>query len=350
MFHVKDAEFNPTARQGVYGGYQSWVDRAGRFRSLGDGQVDFNGDILEDAAIRFPGLGCARMGMLPETSAGRRARRGAVHQTAHHPGDRAGVRRFRRLRRRREANRRMLGIDCETLMTTRRLRWGLVGGGQGAFIGAVHRIAARLDDRYELVAGALSSTPSVRARPRRELASAAGAQLSQTSARWPQGSRTQGRHRGGSHRHAQRRACERATTFLEAGIHVICDKPLAIDACRGADDSSSACANRIACSCVTYKYTGYPLVRQAREMVAAGEIGAVQHRAGRVSARLARRAARGQRQQAGAWRTDPARSGPGGCLGDIGTHAFHLAGFVTGLMRPKSQRELEYLRAGAAAR
>ena len=73
-FHVKDAEFNPTGRQGVYGGFQSWVNRAGRFRSLGDGQVDFGGIFSKLAAVRLRRLGGARMGMLPQASRGRRAR------------------------------------------------------------------------------------------------------------------------------------------------------------------------------------------------------------------------------------------------------------------------------------
>ena len=80
-FHVKDAEFNPTGRQGVYSGYQGWVNRAGRFRSLGDGQVDFGGIFSKLAAVRLRQLGGARMGMLPEASGGRRGRRRAVHRS-----------------------------------------------------------------------------------------------------------------------------------------------------------------------------------------------------------------------------------------------------------------------------
>ena len=110
-FHVKDAEFNPTGRQGVYSGYQGWVNRAGRFRSLGDGQVDFGGIFSKLAAVRLRQLGGARMGMLPEASRGRRRRRRAVHRRPHHPGHREGVRRFRRRHDRQEADASaMLGI------------------------------------------------------------------------------------------------------------------------------------------------------------------------------------------------------------------------------------------------
>ncbi len=102
-FHVKDAEFNPTGRQGVYSGYQSWTNRAGRFRSLGDGQVDFSGIFSKLDAIRLRQLGGAGMGMLPEAS-GRRRRRGrALHPASHHPRHRKGLRRFRRRQARRSA-------------------------------------------------------------------------------------------------------------------------------------------------------------------------------------------------------------------------------------------------------
>ena len=100
MFHVKDAEFSPSGRKGVYGGFQSWVNRAGRFRSLGDGQVDFAVDLLEADAIRLRRLGGAGMGMLHQGQRAGRGRGRAVHRAAHHPDRRARLRRFRRERRR----------------------------------------------------------------------------------------------------------------------------------------------------------------------------------------------------------------------------------------------------------
>ena len=95
MFHVKDAEFNPTGKQGVYSGFQPWVNRAGRFRSTGDGQVDFPAIFSKLARLRLRGLGCARMGMRDQASRAGRGRRRAVHRQLHHPRDRAGIRRLR---------------------------------------------------------------------------------------------------------------------------------------------------------------------------------------------------------------------------------------------------------------
>lgn len=212
----------------------------------------------------------------------------------------------------------------------RRLRLGMVGGGQGAFIGAVHRIAARLDDRYELVAGCLASDPA------RAHASAADLHIApqRSYASFTDMAAAEAARPDGidvvsivtpNHMHAGP-----AIAFLEAGIHVICDKPLT---------STMADAELLAATVaasgrvfgLTHNYTGYPLVRQAREMVAAGELGEirvvqVEYPQDWLTTRLE---ATGQKQAA--WRTDPARSGAAGCVGDIGTHAFNLAEFVTGL-------------------
>ena len=97
-FHVKDAEFRPSGRSGVYGGYQDWIDRPGRFRSLGDGQIDFRTIFSKLAQYDYSGLGGARMGMLSEASRGWRARGRRVHRRPHHPRDRSGVRRLCRRR------------------------------------------------------------------------------------------------------------------------------------------------------------------------------------------------------------------------------------------------------------
>jgi len=121
-----------------------------------------------------------------------------------------------------------------------------------------------------------------------------------------------------------------ARTFLQAGIHVICDKPL-VHRSREARQLQKLAADKGLLFAVTYNYTGYPMVRQAREMVAAGELGdirvvQVEYPQDWLTEKLEDT---GQKQAA--WRTDPARSGAGGCVGDIGTHAYHLASFVTGL-------------------
>jgi len=212
----------------------------------------------------------------------------------------------------------------------RRLRLGMIGGGRGAFIGAVHRMAARLDDRYELVAGALSADP--------DRARASGADLRLDPARtYPDFAALIAGERARPDRvdvvaivppnhlhHPAARAC------LDAGFHVICDKPLTTTVA-DAEDLCAAAGRNGRILAVTYNYSGYPLVRAARDLIAAGELGRIH----RVNVEYLQDwllnpvEADGNKQAA--WRTDPAQSGAAGCLGDIGTHAFHLAEFVTGL-------------------
>lgn len=212
----------------------------------------------------------------------------------------------------------------------RRLRLGMVGGGRDAFIGAVHRIAARLDDRWELVAGALASDPDrarasaadLRLAPDRGYDSFAA--MAQAEAARDDGIDAVAIVTPNNIHHPAARA------FLEAGIHVICDKPLTATLAE-AEDLAARAAERGLIFGVTYNYTGYPLVRQAREMVAGGLLGGirvvqVEYPQDWLSTPLE---ASGNKQAA--WRTDPARSGPAGCLGDIGSHAANLAGFVSGL-------------------
>ena len=216
---------------------------------------------------------------------------------------------------------------------TRKLRLGMVGGGQGAFIGAVHRIAARLDDRYELVAGALSSDAE------RAKASAEEVGIARSYANWRDMAQAEAARDDGidvvaivtpNHLHVPV-----ATAFLEAGIHVICDKPLAISLAEG-EALAKLAREKQRLFALTHTYSGYPMVRHARELVEAGEVGEV--RVVQVEYAqdwLAEPVERsGTNKQAG-WRTDPAQSGPAGCLGDIGTHAYHLAAYVTGIT-PKS--------------
>lgn len=212
----------------------------------------------------------------------------------------------------------------------RRLRLGMVGGGQGAFIGAVHRMAARLDDRYELVAGALSSDPA-RARESAQAlhiapdrAYADFAEMAEREAARPDGIDVVAVVTP-NHMHAAP-----ARAFAERGIHVVCDKPLA-HRLEDALEVEAVVRRAGIVFGLTHNYTGYPMVRQAREMVAAGEIGAVrvvqaEYPQDWLSTRLEET---GSKQAA--WRTDPARAGAAGCVGDIGTHAFNLAEFVSGL-------------------
>ena len=206
----------------------------------------------------------------------------------------------------------------------------MVGGGAGAFIGAVHRIASRLDDRYELVAGAFSGDPSRAG----ENAAALGVDPARSYAMWDAMAEAEATRPDGveavavvtpNHLHAAP-----ARAFLARGVHVICDKPMT-HALADALALAEAARASPALFALTHTYAGYPLVRQARAMVAAGQIGAVrvvqvEYPQDWLTTPLE---ATGQKQAA--WRTDPAQSGPAGAVGDIGTHAFHLAEFVSGL-------------------
>jgi predicted dehydrogenase len=227
----------------------------------------------------------------------------------------------------------------------RRLRLGMVGGGQGAFIGAVHRMAARLDDRWELVAGALSADPG-RARD-----SAAALRIAPDRAFADFGAMARAEARRAdcidavaivTPNHVHHPA---AAAFLDAGIHVICDKPLATTLAEARDLADRR--ERSGCLfALTHNYTGYPMVRQAREMVAVGALGTIRLVQVEYAQDWLATALEATGNKQAEWRTDPARSGPAGCLGDIGTHAFELAEFVTGLACTELAAELSTFVAG----
>ncbi len=214
--------------------------------------------------------------------------------------------------------------------SNRRLRLGMVGGGPGAFIGAVHRIAARLDDHFELVAAALSSNPERSRAAALELHIAPERAYGSFSEMAAVEAKRLDRIDAVSIVTPNHVHFAPAKAFLEAGIHVICDKPLTTTV-----EDALALVEIVRRSGLifglTHNYTGYPLVRQAREMIAAGELGRIRV----VQVEYAQDwlttpvEATGQKQAV--WRTDPAQSGPAGSLGDIGTHAYNLASFVTGL-------------------
>lgn len=211
-----------------------------------------------------------------------------------------------------------------------RLTYAMIGGGIGAFIGEVHRRAVSLDDRATLVAGALSSTP--------EKSKQSAEQLGLDPDR-----------RYGSYQELFERESERedrvdfvsivtpndthypiAKMALEHGFHVVLDKPATHTSKQAAELAQLAESKGLVC-CVTYNYTGYPMVRQARAMIEAGTLGAIrkvfaEYHQGWLANDLE---ASGQKQAA--WRVDPKRAGLGGALGDIGTHAENLVAFVTGL-------------------
>ncbi len=227
----------------------------------------------------------------------------------------------------------------------RRIRLGMVGGGQGAFIGGVHRIAARIDDRYELVAGALSSDP--------HRASASAAELHIEPQRSYSDFRLMAQAEAArqdgidvvsivtpNHLHAGI-----ATTFLDAGIHVVCDKPLTTTLA-----DAMALVQRVRQSkclfALTHNYSGYPMVRQAREMVAAGELGEIRVLQAEYPQDWLSTSLESTGQKQASWRVDPAQAGAGGSLGDIGSHAEHLARFISGLELSEVSADLSTFVAG----
>jgi predicted dehydrogenase len=212
---------------------------------------------------------------------------------------------------------------------SRRIRLGMVGGGQGAFIGAVHRIAARLDDRYELVAGALSSDPA------RANASAVmlGIEADRSYASFEDMAVAEAARADGieavaivtpNHLHFAP-----SKLFLEKGVHVICDKPVTatIEEAKKLAEIVKASDNLFI---LTHNYTGYAMLRQMREMIANGAIGKLRHVQAEYAQDWLTEAVETTGVKGAEWRTDPSRSGAGGAIGDIGTHAFNAAAFVTG--------------------
>src|SRR5947207_2347813 len=229
----------------------------------------------------------------------------------------------------------------------RKLRMGLVGGGQGAFIGRVHATAAVLDNRAALVAGALSSDPAKAKasapdydiKPERaygsyqemiaaELKLPAGERIDFAAVATP------------NHTHY-----EIAKAFAEAGFNVMCDKPLTFDLAQ-AEDLAKVVQKTGVVFGVTHNYTGYPLVRQARDMVLSGELGEINAvRAFYIQGWLRTKLESSGQKQAD-WRTDPRRSGAAGCFGDIGTHAYNLGRYVTGLLPEQISCQLKTFEGG----
>ena len=215
----------------------------------------------------------------------------------------------------------------------RKLRMGLVGGGIGSFIGKVHSIAACLDNRAEVVAGAFSSDPE------RSKASAADydvsadraygsyAEMFEKEKALPEGERIDFVSvTTPNHTHF-----EIAKAAVEAGFNVVCDKPMTFDLAQ-AEELAKVVDGSDVVFALTHNYTGYPLVRQAREMILSGELGEIQAvRATYIQGWLRTRLESEDQKQA-AWRTDPKKSGAAGCFGDIATHAYNLGRYMTGLL------------------
>ncbi|MEZ6092465.1 MAG: Gfo/Idh/MocA family oxidoreductase [Pirellulaceae bacterium] len=215
----------------------------------------------------------------------------------------------------------------------RKLRMGLVGGGQGSFIGRVHSIAACLDNRAVVVAGALSSNPE------RAKASAPDYDIVESRAYGSYEEMIDAESKlpddqridfvsvtTPNHTHF-----EIAKAAVDAGFNVMCDKPMTFDLAQ-AEELAKAVEQSDVVFALTHNYTGYPLVRQARQMIAAGELGEIQAiRATYIQGWLRTRLEESDQKQA-AWRTDPSKSGAAGCFGDIATHAYNLGRYMTGLL------------------
>lgn len=233
-------------------------------------------------------------------------------------------------------------VQGRAVETGRRIRLGMVGGGKDAFIGDVHRIASRIDDKFDLVAGALSSTPE----KAQESGEALGLEriyndfkeMAQAEAARPDGIEAVSIV---TPNHVHFAA---AKAFLDAGIHVICDKPLTSTL----EDAKKLVATAEASDALfilTHNYTGYPMTRQARDMVASGALGNI--RVVQVEYAQDWLTVEQDFKQA-EWRTDPKRSGAGGSTGDIGTHAYNLACFVSGLEAESLAADLQAFVPGRA--
>ena len=211
-----------------------------------------------------------------------------------------------------------------------KIKLGMVGGGKDAFIGSIHRMAARLDDRYDLVAGALSSSP-IKAS---ESAAEIGIDKKRSYTSYQEMAKKEGKLVDGidvvaivtpNHLHA-----DVAKVFLKAGIHIICDKPLTAKL-SDAEELAALVKESGLVFAITYNYSGYPMVRQAKEMIAKGEIGTVRMVQSEYAQDWLATNIEQNGQKQATWRTDPNQAGAGGAIGDIGTHAYQLAEFITGL-------------------
>lgn len=223
---------------------------------------------------------------------------------------------------------------------TGRIRLGMVGGGQGAFIGAVHRLAARMDDQYEFVAGALSADA--------KKAKASGADLGLAPDRiytdYKAMAKAEAKRADGieavsivtpNHVHVPA-----ALAFIEAGIHVICDKPLSLNLKEAKQLEKALAKHPDVIFALTHNYSGYPMIRHAKAMVKAGELGEIRLVQGEYPQDWLTTALEKTGQKQAEWRTDPKRSGAGGCVGDIGTHTYQLMCDVSGLAASELSADL----------
>jgi len=213
----------------------------------------------------------------------------------------------------------------------KKLRLGMIGGGQGAFIGAVHRLSARMDDKYEFLAGCLSSTPEKAELSAKEL----GLDLTRSYPDYKTMAEQESQRDDGvevvsivtpNHMHAGP-----AIEFLNKGIHVICDKPMTATM-DDAHELMRAIKSSKAHFFLTHNYSGYPVIREMRSLVKNGELGNLRIIKGAyLQGWLGSKEEDSGSNKQAEWRTDPKRSGAAGAVGDIGSHTMHLLEFVTGL-------------------
>ena len=226
---------------------------------------------------------------------------------------------------------------------SQKIKLGMVGGGQGAFIGAVHRIASRIDDRFELVAGAFSSNP--------EKSLASGKELGIS----------EDRNYSDYEEMAEKELIREdkidvvaivtpnhmhhpiSMSFMNKGFNIICDKPLAMNL-RECEELVQTQKEKDVIFALTHNYTGYPMIRQARAMCKQGDLGNIrviqaEYAQDWLTLDLENQPDSGGNKQA-SWRTDPSQSGGGGCIGDIGTHAYNLLRFITQLQPHQISAEL----------
>ncbi len=217
-----------------------------------------------------------------------------------------------------------------------KLRLGMIGGGEGAFIGAVHRIAARIDDEYELVCGAFSSDAEKSKRSGIALgidadrAYSSYQELIEKEKQLPEDQRVQVISIvTPNHVHF-----DPTKMALENGFHVILDKPMTFSLAE-AKELEKVVKNTDKLFCLTHTYTGYPMVKQARELIQSGKVGAIRKVYVEYPQGWLSKFEEGGDNKQAEWRTNPAKSGISGCMGDIGTHAFNLCEYVTGLQTTK---------------
>ena len=210
-----------------------------------------------------------------------------------------------------------------------KLKLGMVGGGQGAFIGGVHRIASRIDNHYELVAGSLASNPEIANLSAKEL----GINDDRSYSTFQDMAEKESLREDGIDVVAivtpNFLHYPIAEAFLSKNIHVICDKPLT----HNLDDAEKlleSVKKSKALFALTHNYTGYPMVRQAREMFRNGEIGNLRVIQVEYAQDWLTLPIENEGQKQASWRTDPSKAGIGGSIGDIGSHAFNLVDFITG--------------------